>query len=90
MAAAKCAMADGALDASSVDSKRFGVLVGSGVGGLDAVEESCRNRMNFACEPIRVLLYIQSFPLAGYFSRKGRNASPHSCYHQLLATQLAP
>jgi len=46
MAAAKTAMADGALDASTVDSRRFGVLVGSGVGGLQAVEESCRILFN--------------------------------------------
>ena len=41
MAAAKCALADGGLDPKTVNSKRFGVLVGSGVGGLDAVERSC-------------------------------------------------
>ena len=42
MAAAKTAMADGGLDKGDVDSKRFGVLIGSGVGGLEAVETSCR------------------------------------------------
>lgn len=42
MAAAKTAMADGGLDHEKVDSKRFGVLIGSGVGGLEAVETSCR------------------------------------------------
>ena len=42
MAAAKEAMADGKLDHTTVNSKRFGVLVGSGVGGLEAVETSCR------------------------------------------------
>ena len=42
MAAAKTAMEDGGLSADAVDSKRFGVLIGSGVGGLEAVETSCR------------------------------------------------
>mmetsp|Transcript_30366 Transcript_30366/g.73880 ORF Transcript_30366/g.73880 Transcript_30366/m.73880 type:complete len:466 (+) Transcript_30366:2-1399(+) len=42
MAAAKTCMADGGLDAKTLDAKRFGCLIGSGVGGLEAVEESCR------------------------------------------------
>ena len=42
MAAAKNAMKDGGLDADIVDGKRFGVLIGTGVGGLGAVEKSCR------------------------------------------------
>jgi 3-oxoacyl-[acyl-carrier-protein] synthase II len=42
MAAAKTALADGALEVDAIDSKRFGVLIGSGVGGLEAVETSCR------------------------------------------------
>lgn len=46
MAAAKTCMADGALDASTVNAKRFGCLIGSGVGGLEAVEESCRILFN--------------------------------------------
>jgi len=41
MAAAKMALKDGGCDPKDLDSKRFGVLVGSGVGGLDAVERSC-------------------------------------------------
>ncbi|KAL3903544.1 MAG: hypothetical protein SGPRY_011631 [Prymnesium sp.] len=39
-------MEDASLDASDVDSKRFGCLVGSGVGGLQTVEESCRILFN--------------------------------------------
>jgi 3-oxoacyl-[acyl-carrier-protein] synthase II len=42
MGAAKKAMADGGLAEGDVDSKRFGVLIGSGVGGLESVETSCR------------------------------------------------
>jgi len=42
MAAAKTAVEDAGLDLEEVNSKRFGVLIGSGVGGLEAVEESCR------------------------------------------------
>jgi len=42
MGAAKLAMADAGLDKDDVDGKRFGVLIGSGVGGLESVEKSCR------------------------------------------------
>ena len=42
MAAAKNSIADSGIDLDKVDKKRFGVLIGSGVGGLEAVEESCR------------------------------------------------
>merc|ERR1719238_1899312 len=42
MAAAKSALADGGLAKEDIDSKRFGVLIGSAVGGLEAVETSCR------------------------------------------------
>jgi len=46
MAAAKTAMEDASLDAADVDGHRFGVLIGSGVGGLETVEESCRILFN--------------------------------------------
>lgn len=42
MAAAKEAMNDGKLDKDDVESNKFGVLIGSGVGGLETVETSCR------------------------------------------------
>ena len=42
MGAAKTALADGGLAKEEINSKRFGVLIGSGVGGLEAVETSCR------------------------------------------------
>lgn len=42
MAAGKSAIADGGLDIDAVDSKRFGVLIGSGIGGINAVESSCK------------------------------------------------
>ena len=47
MAAAKTALADGGLEAGQVAAKRFGVLIGSGVGGLEAVETSCRCAASF-------------------------------------------
>lgn len=46
MAAAKTAMVDGKLNKDDVNSKRFGVIIGSGVGGLESVEESCRILFN--------------------------------------------
>ena len=46
MAAAKMAMKDASLDHTTVDGHRFGVLIGSGVGGLETVEESCRILFN--------------------------------------------
>jgi len=41
MAAAKTAIEDSKIEIDSVARERFGVLVGSGVGGLAAVEKSC-------------------------------------------------
>ena len=42
MGAAKGALADGGLDASTIDPFRFGVLIGAALGGIQAVENSCR------------------------------------------------
>jgi len=42
MGAAKIAISDSGIDLDALDKKRFGVLIGSGVGGLETVEESCR------------------------------------------------
>ena len=42
MGAAHEAMTDGGLKVEDLDAKRFGVLIGSGVGGLEAIETSCR------------------------------------------------
>ena len=41
MAAAVGALEDGELDVASVDSSRFGVLCGAGMGGLDTLETAC-------------------------------------------------
>ncbi len=42
MAAAKLAMQDAKLDHSSVSPERLGVLIGSGVGGMDTIEQQSR------------------------------------------------
>ncbi len=42
MAAAKIALADSGIDLDNVDHERFGVMVGSGIGGLRSMEEECR------------------------------------------------
>ena len=42
MAASKAALDDAALDAATVDPKRFGVLVGTGAGGMEAVETATK------------------------------------------------
>ena len=42
MGAGKLAFADGGLTKETVDSKRFGVLIGSGVGGIEAVETATK------------------------------------------------
>lgn len=38
VAASKMAMADSGLDVSSIDARRYGVMVGSGIGGLSTLE----------------------------------------------------
>lgn len=42
MAAAKMAIADSGLDMEKVDHNRFGVMIGSGIGGLKSMEDECR------------------------------------------------
>jgi 3-oxoacyl-[acyl-carrier-protein] synthase II len=42
MAAAKIALADSGIDLETVNHERFGVMVGSGIGGLKSMEEECR------------------------------------------------
>jgi len=46
MAAAKLALEDSGLDLSKVDRNRFGVLVGSGIGGLKSLEDQHTVLMN--------------------------------------------
>lgn len=42
VAASKLAVLDGKLDLANVDKERFGVMIGSGVGGLETVENNVR------------------------------------------------
>jgi 3-oxoacyl-[acyl-carrier-protein] synthase II len=56
MGAAKTCIADSGIDLDGVDKKRFGVLIGSGVGGLEAVEESCSVLMNKGAKRISPFL----------------------------------
>ncbi len=42
MAAAKMALIDSGLDLEKVDHNRFGVMIGSGIGGLKSMEEECK------------------------------------------------
>lgn len=42
MIAAQQALLDGAIDLSSIDKERFGVIVGSGIGGIEWYEDSVR------------------------------------------------
>jgi 3-oxoacyl-[acyl-carrier-protein] synthase II len=43
LAAAKCAVKDSGLDFSTVDTDRVGVVVGSGIGGMETIENQARN-----------------------------------------------
>ena len=52
MATAKQAVADGKLDLSKVDKPRFGVLMGSGIGGIDSFEKNAETM--FSKGPKRV------------------------------------
>ncbi len=42
MAAAKMTMSDSGIDLTGVDHDRFGVMIGSGIGGLRSMEDECR------------------------------------------------
>lgn len=52
MAASKLAAKDGGLDVAKVDPDRFGVLIASGIGGLDTIEK--QSRVLFERGPRRV------------------------------------
>jgi len=43
LAAAKLAVQDSGIDFSTVDTDRVGVIVGSGIGGMDTIEQQARN-----------------------------------------------
>ncbi|MFN7343145.1 MAG: beta-ketoacyl synthase N-terminal-like domain-containing protein, partial [bacterium] len=43
VAASKMAMTDSGLDTSKIDSRRYGVMVGSGIGGLSTLEREHSN-----------------------------------------------
>ena len=43
MGAAHQALADSGLDLATIDRDRFGVLIGTGIGGLDSMEKAARN-----------------------------------------------
>ncbi|PTX98207.1 beta-ketoacyl-[acyl-carrier-protein] synthase II [Spartobacteria bacterium LR76] len=42
MAAAQSALADSGINLDAVDRERFGVMIGSGIGGLKSMEDECR------------------------------------------------
>lgn len=42
VAAAKMAMQDAALDSAKIDKSRFGVIIGSGIGGIETIENQSR------------------------------------------------
>lgn len=46
LAAAKEAMEDSGLDVEKIDQDRFGVIVGSGIGGIDNIEKEAKNLVN--------------------------------------------
>ena len=77
------------IDLDAVEKKRFGVLIGSGVGGLEAVEDSCRHlacpppappraplRLQSAAAPTLRRLPASHVPRAGKYTPYGDTGDP--------------
>ncbi len=60
LAAAKQAIEDAALDTNAIDSNRFGCIVGSGIGGVEWLEDNC-NSFTAAGGGYKSLRAINSF-----------------------------
>jgi 3-oxoacyl-[acyl-carrier-protein] synthase II len=67
MAAAKIALEDGKLDVTKVDKSKFGVIVGSGIGGVEFFEDNC-NKFTAAGEGAAGLKKVSPFLIPALIS----------------------
>lgn len=88
VAAAKMALEDANLDPESTDRTRFGVMVGSGIGGLYSMEEECRrlfSRGPSRTSPFTIAMMISNMA-SGLISMEYGLGGPNMCIVTACAT----
>lgn len=88
VAAAKLALEDAAVDLDATDRSRFGVMVGSGIGGLQSMEEECRRlfeRGPSRTSPFTIAMMISNMA-SGIISMEYGLGGPNMCIVTACAT----
>ncbi len=88
VAAAKMALEDGSLDPATTDRLRFGVMIGSGIGGLRSMEDECRRlfeRGPSRTSPFTIAMMISNMA-SGIISMEHGLGGPNMCIVTACAT----
>jgi len=88
VAAAKFALEDGGLDPATTDRHRFGVMIGSGIGGLRSMEDECRRlfeRGPTRTSPFTIATMISDMA-SGIISMEHGLGGPNMCIVTACAT----
>ncbi|MCX7868738.1 MAG: beta-ketoacyl-[acyl-carrier-protein] synthase II, partial [Terrimicrobiaceae bacterium] len=88
VAAARMAVEDSGLDVSATDRNRFGVMIGSGIGGLKSMEEECRrlfDRGPSRTSPFTIAMMISNMA-SGIISMEYGLGGPNMCIVTACAT----
>jgi len=88
MAASKMALADSGIDLNAVDHNRFGVIIGSGIGGLQSMEEECERlvtRGPSRVSPFTIAMMISNMA-SGIVSMEYDLRGPNMCIVTACAT----
>jgi len=88
MAAAKMALADSGIDLEKTDRDRFGVMIGSGIGGLKSMEDECKrlfDRGPSRVSPFTIAMMISNMA-GGLVSMEYNLCGPNMCIVTACAT----
>ena len=88
MAGSKMALQDSGLDLNAVDHNRFGVIIGSGIGGLRSMEEECERlvtRGPSRVSPFTIAMMISNMA-SGIVSMEYDLRGPNMCIVTACAT----
>jgi len=88
LAGAKLALEDSGIDLNKVDKNRFGVIMGSGIGGLKSMEDECRrlfDRGPSRVSPFTIAMMITNMA-SGIISMEYDLRGPNMCIVTACAT----
>jgi 3-oxoacyl-[acyl-carrier-protein] synthase II len=88
MAAAQMAIADSGIDLEKTDRNRFGVMIGSGIGGLKSMEDECKrlfDRGPSRVSPFTIAMMISNMA-GGLVSMEYNLCGPNMCIVTACAT----